>query len=57
MLMILQGITQRRYLFTHQPTPKTIDALNPDIIPQNNITVPATCEVAEVGLVGFSYSC
>jgi hypothetical protein len=35
------------------PTPKVIDPLDPGIIPQNTIVLPATCEVAEVGLVGF----
>ncbi len=44
--------TETALIYT-PPTAKTIDALNIDIIPQNNITVPATCEVAEVGLVGF----
>jgi len=35
------------------PIPKVIDSLDPSIVPQNTITEPATCEVAEVGLVGF----
>jgi len=32
---------------------KVINPLDPSIIPQNDFIVPATCEVAEVGLVGF----
>lgn len=32
---------------------KVIDALDPDNVPQQTVTKPATCEVAEVGLVGF----
>ncbi len=32
---------------------KVINPLDPSIIPQNEITQPAACEVAEVGLVGF----
>ena len=32
---------------------KVINALDPSIVPQQKVTSPATCEVAEVGLVGF----
>tara|TARA_R110002124_G_scaffold26616_1_gene95766 strand:+ start:710 stop:3130 length:2421 start_codon:yes stop_codon:yes gene_type:complete len=44
--------TETALIYT-PPEAKVINALDPSIVPQQTITKPATCEVADVGLVGF----